>query len=111
MRSVSATLAARIQAKDFNVKDASNSILAAIKAIGGISNISNFKAKVIELLKTSYDVNGFGLFLPDDTDFTQTAEMIVNYCSKDGEIVASQVRTIQNVFTEVNKAFTPLTSE
>lgn len=111
MRSVSATLAARIQAKDFNVKDASNSILAAIKAIGGISNISNFKAKVIELLKTSYDVNGFGLFLPDDTDFTQTAEMIVNYCSKDGEIVASQVRTIQNVFTEVNKTFTPLTSE
>ena len=111
MRSVSATLAARIQATDFNVKDASNSILAAVKAIGGISNISNFKAKVIELLKTSYDVNGFGLFLPDDTDFTQTAEMIVNYCSKDGEIVASQVRTIQNIFTEVNKAFTPLTSE
>ena len=37
--------------------------------------------------------------------------MIVNYCSKDGEIVASQVRTIQNVFTEVNKVFTPLTSE
>lgn len=111
MRSMAAALSARIQTEKFDMKGTSNAILSAVKAIGGISNVNTFRDKVLQLLKVSYDANGFGLFLPDDIDFKQTAEMIVNYCSKDGEIVPGQVQKVQAVFTEVNKEFTALTPE
>lgn len=110
LRSMAATLAARIQSTDYNSKQATDTINKAIKALTGISNVSTFREKLIQLLQVSYDINGFGLFLPDDIDFKQTAEMLVNYCLNNDktEIDAKAVQRMQKIFTEINSKFTAL---
>lgn len=110
MRTMANALSERLRDTDYKSSKESNRLLVAINGIGGITeNVQRFREKVIELLKVSDEINGFGVFLPDDIDYKQTAEMLVNYClDRNGKIVTSQVRTLQEIFRAINNNFTTL---
>ena len=110
MRTMANALSERTRETAYNSSKESNRLSIAINGISGITeNVQRFKEKIIELLKVSDEVNGFGVFLPDDIDYKQTAEMLVNYClDKDGKIITSQVKRLQEIFRAINTNFTTL---
>ena len=110
MRTMANALSERTRETAYNPSKESNRLSIAINGISGITeNVQRFKEKIIELLKVSDEINGFGVFLPDDIDYKQTAEMLVNYClDKDGKIITSQVNRLQEIFRAINTNFTTL---
>ncbi len=106
------------QYKSANAKQAKEAISKLINALAGVKyNKGELTKRLAELLKLSYEVNGFGMLVDGDYDLSQSVDMIMSYIwDENGGVSTGQVdntalRSLISVFNIINNNVTGITGE